>query len=124
MPAFSAAIAACVSPSQRVWSSPMLVITLASGVTMFVASSRPPKPVSHSTMSHDCSAKWHSAVTTATSKNVGPWPSGNPAAESRSCAVSRASVPSGINSRFTCIRSRNDTRCGEVNSPVRRPASR
>ena len=41
----------------------MFVMTLASGLTMFVASSRPPKPVSQITRSHFCSAKNFSAMT-------------------------------------------------------------
>ena len=46
MPAFSAAIFCSVSPSSAVCSSPMLVMMLRIGTTMFVASSRPPSPVS------------------------------------------------------------------------------
>lgn len=46
IPAFSAAIFGSVSPSREVCSSPMLVMTLNIGTMMFVASSRPPSPVS------------------------------------------------------------------------------
>ncbi|MBR0107033.1 MAG: acyltransferase family protein, partial [Lachnospiraceae bacterium] len=52
VPHFSAAIAATVSPSTAVWSSETETITLTSGQPItFVASSRPPRPVSSTTTS-------------------------------------------------------------------------
>ena len=46
MPAFSPAIRVNVSPSTAVWSYDNEVMTETLGVTMLVASSRPPKPTS------------------------------------------------------------------------------
>ena len=57
MPAFSAAIFGSVSPSSAVWSSPTLVMTLTSGTMMFVASRRPPSPVSITATSTSLCAK-------------------------------------------------------------------
>jgi len=71
MPAFSAAIRSIVSPSTCWWSRPMEVITEASGVTMFVASRRPPSPVSQTTTSTPASTKAIKAITVVNSKKVG-----------------------------------------------------
>ena len=46
MPAFSPAISASVFPSTAMWSYDNEVMTETFGVTIFVASSRPPKPTS------------------------------------------------------------------------------
>ena len=54
MPAFSPAISASVVPRYFVWSRPMGVMTLTAGVTILVASSRPPRPVSSTTQSAVC----------------------------------------------------------------------
>ena len=45
MPAFSAAISGSVSPSHCWWSRATGVIMAAAGVTMLVASRRPPRPL-------------------------------------------------------------------------------
>ena len=110
MPAFSAAIFARVSPSQASWSKAMLVMTLASGVTMLVASSRPPRPVSQITRSQCCSANHCSARTVVNSNRVTP---ASPFRRRR-VATRRARSDSGISVRLTWRRSRKETRCGDV----------
>ena len=57
MPAFSAAIFWSVSPSSAVCSSPMVVMMLRIGTMRFVASRRPPSPVSITATSTSLCAK-------------------------------------------------------------------
>ena len=75
--AFSPAISATVSPSTAMWSSETGVITLASVVrTTLVASHRPPRPVSSTTISHCCSAKYRKASAVVNSNSPMDSPSG------------------------------------------------
>ena len=69
MPAFSAAISSRVLPSRSQWSSPMLVITLSSGVMTLVLSSLPPSPVSITAQSTSISANHLKARPVVISKN-------------------------------------------------------
>ena len=72
MPAFSPAMAATVSPSKSVWSSPMRQITLASDASMtLVASSRPPRPTSNTTISQTTARKCSKATAAMSSNSVG-----------------------------------------------------
>ena len=57
IPAFSAAICASVSPRISVWSSPIEVMTLTSGASTLVQSSRPPSPTSTTAHSTSRAAK-------------------------------------------------------------------
>ena len=68
MPAFSAAIAASVSPSCLVWSRLMLVMIERHGVQTLVESSRPPSPTSNTAAAACRRAKWHKAIAVTISK--------------------------------------------------------
>ncbi len=68
MPAFSAAMAASVSPNCCVWSRLMLVMTDTRGVQTLVESSRPPSPTSNTTALVPRRAKWHKAMAVRISK--------------------------------------------------------
>ena len=108
--AFSAAISASVAPSTAWWSRSMRAITTASGVPTVVASSRPPRPTSSTATSTASRAKWSSPSAVVVSNIV---------ASSLATSVPSASTPSttassAIGSPSTRMRSRNDTRCGEV----------
>ena len=89
----------------------MEVMTEAIGVTMFVASSRPPSPVSQMTKSTAASAKAIRATTVVNSKKVGCKSAG---IFCRSSETKRASVVSGNGCLPTWMRSPKRTRCGEV----------
>ena len=69
MPAFSKAISGNVSPSMSQWSSPILVMTLSSGVMILVLSSLPPRPVSITATSTPRSANQLKAMAVVISKN-------------------------------------------------------
>ena len=123
IPAFSNAICATVSPSTAVWSSPMLAITAHSGARMtFVASSRPPRPTSSTTMSHCWSANHKIAAAVTSSNSVGG--SGIAATHGRSRSHTAASSASVMGVPLTCIRSLKRSMNGEMYSPVRYPAAR
>ncbi len=72
MPAFSVAIAATVRPRSLVWSRLMLVMIVTRGWQTFVASRRPPRPVSRTAISTSISAKWTKAAAVMASNHVGP----------------------------------------------------
>ena len=92
------------------WSSAILVTALTRGVTTLVLSSRPPSPTSTTAISAPRAAKSAKAIAVVASKKVASssWISG------RILAVHIATASSEIGTPFTRIRSRNDTRCGEV----------
>jgi hypothetical protein len=71
MAAFSAAICSSVSPRSFVCSSSIVVTAVADGVQTLVASRRPPRPTSSTTVRQPASrnATWAAAV--RSSKNVG-----------------------------------------------------
>ena len=102
-----------------VWSSAMLVITLKSGLTTLVESSRPPSPVSTTATSTPQARNQQKAIAVVISK------------KEKLCAVKKSRWRStksatnslGIISPSTRIRSRKSIRCGEVYNPVRYPAS-
>ncbi len=121
MPPFSAAMASMVSPSSAVCSSASGVITLISGVTRLVASSRPPNPTSSTTVSTWDASKQRKAIAVSTSKVVTP---SIAATWGRSRSTSVTKLSSGIGSPPTRIRSRGSCRCGDVYSAVRCPAAR
>ena len=119
IPAFSRAIFASVLPKNSVWSMPILVMTDRTGVSTFVLSSLPPKPVSITAISTFCCTKYQNPRAVMVSKNEG-------CSSSRKalCSVTNAAtVSSGIGLPLTRIRSVSETRCGEVNKPTRSPAA-
>ncbi len=127
IPAFSRAIAAIVGPSHSMWSSEMSVTIEISGSTTFVASNRPPIPTSSTAICTLLSAKYRNASAVSISKKLGICGS-RPVLTSRSAVSetrkkSRAKSASAISSRPTRIRSFGRSRCGDVYSPVRSPAS-
>lgn len=81
-----------------------------SGVTTLVLSSRPPRPTSTTARSTPRAAKSASAIAVVASKNV-PW---RASISGISRSVHAVTAPSEIGTPSTWIRSRNDTRCGEV----------
>src|SRR5437899_3951977 len=94
-------------------------MTATSGVPTVVASRRPPRPTSSTATSTASRAKWSRASAVVASNIV---------ASSRATSVPRASTPSttpssGMGSPSTRMRSRNETRCGEVYRPTRWPAA-
>ena len=121
IPAFSRAISAIVPPSRSVWSSPMGVIAQTRGRIMLVESNRPPSPHSTTARSTRRSLKYTKARAVSTSKNEpmsfhrGPVPS----IAGRARSVSSAISGSEMGSPSTCIRSRRETRWGEVYRPTR-----
>ena len=119
MPAFSSAMAACVVPSHSQWSRPMRVMTerrTFRAATAFVASSRPPSPVSSTTRSGFASAKRTNAIAVSVSKNVTSKPcvrsSRSTTSSTRSATASSAASDAGAPSRKN--RSLIETRCGDV----------
>ena len=110
MPAFSPAISSSVSPRYFTWSSSILVTTLTRGWSTLVLSSRPPSPTSTTAISAPRAAKSANAIAVVASKKVAPCSS----ISGRSLAVHIATASSEIGTPSTRIRSRNDTRCGEV----------
>lgn len=68
IPAFSFAIFVNVSPKILIWSKPILVMTLNSGLIIFVESRRPPKPTSITATSTFSFAKKSNAIPTLNSK--------------------------------------------------------
>src|SRR2546427_3612985 len=93
-------------------------MTATSGEPTVVASRRPPRPTSSTATSTASRAKWSRASAVVASNIV---------ASSRATSVPRASTPSttpssGMGSPSTRMRSRNETRCGEVYRPTRWPA--
>ena len=127
-PAFSAAMASMVSPRWAWWSSPMLVITAATGVTTLVASSRPPRPTSTTARSTRARRNHDRAIAVAASKNVGGWVRPPARSSASVCPNTRAassrSAGSSIAAPSTAKRSVIDVRWGEVYRPARYPASR
>ena len=100
------AICAKVSPRYSVWSRPMLVMTAHSSASMrFVASSRPPRPVSSTTMSHPSRANHTNAAAVMSSNSVGL--SSMASATGRTCSTAAAKASSETGTPFTCIRSLN-----------------
>ena len=115
MPAFSAAIAASVSPSCSVWSRLMAVMTATSGARTFVASSRPPRPTSTTARSTPTRSKWSNARAVKISKKVGASPSPRRrSTEGRMAAIRAARSSCEIIRSPTRMRSRRSTRCGDV----------
>ncbi len=102
MPAFSKAILSRVSPRMAVWSREMEAITAASGASMaLVASNRPPRPTSSTTMSHCRRAnQWKArAVMNSNSVTVSPtasWASAMGDSSSTSCASSSGGIISPL----------------------------
>jgi len=76
IPAFSAAIASIVSPRISVWSSPIDVITVTSGASTLVQSSRPPRPTSTTAQLTLSCANQSNPSAVATSKKVRSFPPG------------------------------------------------
>ena len=74
IPAFSVAISAIVSPSQRSWSMAIGVKTATSPSATLVESHAPPMPTSSTATSTGASAKAANASTVSTSKNVSRGP--------------------------------------------------
>ena len=108
--AFSSAISASVAPSTASWSRSMRASSVAAGTPTVVASSRPPRPTSSTATSTASRAKWSRASAVVVSNMV---------ASSRATSVPSASTPSatassGIGAASTRMRSRNETRWGEV----------
>ena len=120
IPAFSNAIDSRVVPRYSTWSMPMAVTPAASGLTTFVASSRPPSPVSITATSTSERANQSNAIAVVASKNVAPVRSTSgvqrPMKSTTYC--SSTGRPSMRN------RSRKSTRCGEVYFPTRNPRCR
>ena len=117
MPAFSAAMAACVVPSQSQWSRPMRVITLTSGEAMtFVASSRPPSPVSRTVTSGLHLAKRTNATAVSASKKVtsSPCSRSRRAMTANTSSATGPSVSSETGAPSRKNRSLRATRCGDV----------
>ena len=121
IPAFSAAISSSVFPRISVWSSPIDVRIQVSGPLIeFVASSRPPSPVSSITYSTPASSKPAIAIPNRNSKKLG-W--GRPSASIllTLCCVRknrRVNVSSETGSPSIRMRSFIRIRCGDVKSPV------
>ena len=117
MPAFSAAMCARVGPRYSWWSSPIEVTTQTSGAQMFVASSRPPRPVSSTITSTRRRANSIQAAAVMSSKKVGAR-SGSAAAMAAWCGrriSAKATTRSSESGRLsTWIRSPIETRCGLV----------
>jgi len=86
------------------------VIPATSGSTTFVLSSRPPSPTSMTAISAPRAAKSAKAIAVVASKNV----ASRSSISGRSRPVHIATASSGIGAPSTTIRSRNETRCGEV----------
>ena len=121
IPAFSRAISAIVSPRRSVWSSPMGVIAQAIGWITLVESSRPPRPHSTTARSTRRSLKYTKARAVSISKNE-PMPSGRsrvPSMSGRARSVNPANARSVMGSPSTWMRSRSDTRWGDVYRPTR-----
>ena len=117
MPAFSSAIAACVSPSQSQWSRPMRVMTLTSTFdTTFVASRRPPSPVSSTTKSGFSRANSTNATAVRHSKNVTsrPFSRSNASTTGNTASAAASSSADDAGAPFTKKRSASETRCGDV----------
>ena len=119
MPAFSAAIFAIVFPSTAMWSRLMLVITESTGCDTFVASSRPPRPVSSTAIATRDRAKWSMATAVSTSNQVGPRPP-RVAADRSSASTAGITVAKAARSAavvigrpLTLIRSSTRCTCGE-----------
>ncbi len=110
MPAFSAAIFSSVSPRYFMWSRSILVTALTSGRTTLVLSSRPPSPTSATAISTPRAAKSAKAIAVVASKKVAR--RSRISGRRRSVHIATASSPIGTPS--TRMRSRNDTRWGEV----------
>ena len=111
------AMAAGVLPSQSQWASPMRVITLnRTFFTTFVASRRPPRPVSITTKSGFTRAKRTNATAVRHSKKVtsSPFSRSNDSTtgNTASAAASRSAPAAGLPS--TKKRSASVTRCGDV----------
>jgi hypothetical protein len=111
MPAFSYAIVATSRPRYASWSTATLVTTATSGVTRLVASRRPPSPTSRTTTSTPPPRNASQASSVMTSKQVrsmvGPrW--------SRILATPATTAASVMGAPPITIRSRNDTKCGDV----------
>ena len=110
IPAFSRAICSSESPRYFMWSSAIWVTALTSGVTTLVLSSRPPRPTSTTAISAPRAAKSASAMAVVISKKVALVSS----ASGRRCSVQVATASRVMGAPLTRIRSRNDTRWGEV----------
>ena len=97
MPAFSAAMASTVSPRISVWSRPMRVMTAASGTSMtLVASRRPPRPTSSTTISHFAAWKRQKAMAVTSSNWVGASGMVSAACFTRSVASARSWSPTSF----------------------------
>jgi hypothetical protein len=92
------------------WSRSILVTALTSGRTTLVLSSRPPRPTSITAISAPRAAKSANAIAVVASKKVARRSS----TRGRSRSVHIATADSEIGTPSTWMRSRNDTRCGEV----------
>jgi hypothetical protein len=92
------------------WSRAIFVTALTSGVTTLVLSSRPPSPTSTTAISAPRAAKSANAIAVVASKNVAP------SSVTSGCRrpVHIATASSEMATPSTRIRSRKDTRCGEV----------
>ena len=116
-PAFSEAIFSTVLPNWWVWSRLMLVSPTTMGLTTFVLSSRPPRPVSRIAMSTSMSTKCWNAKAVNISKKVGL-----DLLIFSICTevllIRRVSAARVIISPLIRIRSRMSIRCGEVYRPT------
>ena len=112
---FSFAICSVVSPSTSVCSSATFVSWTTSAPTMFVASSRPPRPASTTATCTSVSANSSMAAAVSTSNCVAPSSTDG----SRTRATARSKVAESQSSR-SC----QPATCGEVYAPARRPSAR
>ncbi len=130
MPDLVRAISATVLPSCFAWSIAIGANTATWLCTTLVESHSPPMPTSITATSTGASAKHARARTVSASKKVS---GSSPFAVSSASVISRIGTMSSqfstkraaaIGSPSTTMRSRIDTRCGLVMSPVRSPCAR
>ena len=130
MPAFSVAIWAIVSPRNWAWSMATGAITATSPSATLVASHAPPMPTSMIATSIGASAKAANASTVNTSKKLRRGPPLSCERVSTREMMGATSSHRATNASWLMgspsiwIRSRTVVRCGDVNSPVRRPCAR
>ena len=102
MPAFCAAISVSVFPSRAIWSKDTEVIAQTSGFfTTFVASSKPPMPVSRTTRSQCCSRNQSSAM----AKVISNCEQSAETGQAFTCSQNRQSASPGISCPSIWMRS-------------------
>ena len=121
MPAFSKAISGSVSPRMLQWSSPMLVITESTGVTIFVLSKRPPRPVSITATSTPSEANHSKAIIVDISKSDRSRWSNVSCQRSQKSQMKSLEIYSSESPCTILALSLKSRMCGEVKSPVLRP---